>query len=1285
MLKKGLKYILIAISALLGIVLLALILTQTAWFRNLVKERIQTIASKQINGELVIGEIEGNFLNDLKLNNVSLSMENETVASFESLQLNYNLRALLKKEIHVDSVILRTPFVFIKQESDSTLNLQHIMVESEKEKTESSSSAFSFKITAPFVSIRNGSVKTSTSSEFIPETISDFNLLVGGNYSSTEILVDLEELNFQTTNPSLTVNEISTLFKKDKKRISVDSLLIKTSGSHFAINGKFESLNRLEGDLNVNPLNKDEFSIFVPSVKLVSSPLISTKFDVLNDSTKAEIELLNGDEKLSLNAAFYQLTKALNGEDIAVPYRANLSISNVSPEDWIEMAETNSTVNGNIMLSGTNLFDLKSAVNVQADLKNSVYYGNNFSRFLINGKYLGDSAKTNLDLETRFGRIYGDAKIGNLSSKNPEYHLLLTTENVNPVSIVPELKGTLINADLQVDGTGISSESANINAKVKLVNSSVYDIGIDSVYLKSNFSKNELKLDTLTAFVPGANLNGSGNFDIDSKELSSELNLSVDSLAFLNHLVEIPANFDSLSTQVKVAGKLEDMEFSGIIYANNFEGYSVKSSKLESAFSGSLIRDSLSANAITKAFKLETGAVVWDSIEVDAGYTPELISATVSAAWNDTLSLDLRTRIYPGDTLKIDLPELEIKSLFSSFYLPDTTQSIELYNNSVSVNNLHLKNSEQPDFNLKISGNLAMSETDNIQLALENLNIEPFNRFIPAGDSIHGIISTTISVSGTMQNPVMEGNIEVKEPGYGNIAPGNFSSQLSYSNNVGRIEFSLPDLASSGFLNLPMKISSDTSGFTFTPPETFDAAFKVDSLKLSSPEFSQVKNSNISGNVNIDLKAEGQIKSPLIFGDINIKNGSFVEPHMGLNYNNISAKIHFDGNKISVDTMLVKQPKGYLSAHGKVDFDTTIVSGNIRNSTLKVIASNFEVIKSRSMELVIKANTSVSMTNNIPEFGGDIEVIRSEFYLPELMGTEDEESNMNDEPLLIQALFEPTDTTEVKQDAERVEEESKPKPDYLKNLKGRITVEPRNTWIKSDNMNLELRGDLELVKTGPDFEIFGNVSVVRGYYIFYGRRLKIEEGEVIFQGGEEIDPTLNVKAEYTYRDSEKVKRVLGLYVNGKLSEPEISFTLDGNYLSESDAVSILVFGRTSDELSSSNQNGLVGAVGSNMVAQVLTSQLNKTLGTRFNLDMIEINATENWQSAAFVVGKYITNDLFVTYQRGFGESDGEEITPETITLEYELNSIFFLHLQSGSSKESGLDVILKFEEKKKEK
>ena len=140
--------------------------------------------------------------------------------------------------------------------------------------------------------------------------------------------------------------------------------------------------------------------------------------------------------------------------------------------------------------------------------------------------------------------------------------------------------------------------------------------------------------------------------------------------------------------------------------------------------------------------------------------------------------------------------------------------------------------------------------------------------------------------------------------------------------------------------------------------------------------------------------------------------------------------------------------------------------------------------------------------------------------------------------------------------------------------------------------------------------------------------------------------------------------------------------LDDVEISETDGISVLVFGATSDEIGYEGQNGVVGSIGSNAVASIITSQLSKTIGTQLKLDMIEITSTENWQSAAFVVGKYITNDIFITYQRGFGEEQDDEITPETITAEYEINEKFFLRLESGSSRTSGIDVILKFEQAK---
>ena len=79
------------------------------------------------------------------------------------------------------------------------------------------------------------------------------------------------------------------------------------------------------------------------------------------------------------------------------------------------------------------------------------------------------------------------------------------------------------------------------------------------------------------------------------------------------------------------------------------------------------------------------------------------------------------------------------------------------------------------------------------------------------------------------------------------------------------------------------------------------------------------------------------------------------------------------------------------------------------------------------------------------------------------------------------------------------------------------------------------------------------------------------------------------------------------------------------------------------------------------------------------LDVIEVNATDNWQSANFVVGKYITQNIFVTYKREFGQNLDNNLYPETISMEYELRKYLFLQLIQGSPQDSGFDLLFRYD------
>lgn len=1286
MIKKVLKYILIITAGIFLLIMLLLIFTQTSVFRKVVKNKFTEIAASKWNVQIEIERIDGNFYSNMELWDVSVSKNSNALVSFSSLKVDYNIWDLRNRKITADTILLKNPSFNVRQNPDSTWNIIELFRNKNK-KTSSEKSSFKFVINAKYVAIKNGSITASTLINLIPTSVTGLNIEAEGMYGSKEILANLRNLNFQTIDPTLNVKELSARFKMDSNGIGVDSLILHTAGSNIFIDAGYRALDFFHANIEASPVDKQELAIFLPALKLAFSPDIKTQVKTENDKTNAQIELKNGNQLILVDAQFHSLKKALKDKTVKTPYLADVTFTDIVPEKWIEMENTNSTINGEIKLSGSHLLNYKLPIEVNANLRNSIYHERVFSKFLISGTYINDKIETEIDLQTENATATIEGNLTNITSL-PVYNFSIITDSLNLTSFIPVIDSTILNAHILASGEGFSNSTRKIEATVQLGNSTVYKTSVSSAEMKLRIDKQEILLDSLSLLLSGATVYGSGNFNIETKYFSSDVHVDTDSLSFLKHIIALPVSFKSIIADAKIHGHTADLIFSGDALINKAEGYSVKLDEMETTFSGMLKKDSTSVKAILKAIHIETDPIIWDTLNAEIKYLDNKIVADINVLWKDTLDATIKTQIELGDTTTVKLPLLEAKTIVSHYYLYDTLQSFQITDNALNIKNLWLKDYNQPDFNFKLSGDLSFKQTENIQLSIDNLDLTPFNKFIQLEDSIKGVLYSNFSVSGSAQNPVIKGNINITNPEFGAISIDEMKSQWNYNNKKSEVTFSLLDSTKTveGTFNAPMEAYFDTTGFVFNPPELFEAKIIIDSFNLKQKISSGTSTIDLSGLISMDLKANGNIRNPRFFGYLSLDDGYFSDSEFGLKYDDIKFLVQLDGNKISLDTFLIKQNDGFMSVNGEVEFDSTMINGKITSSSLTADASSFFIVKNRFYEIEIDANTFLKRGKTNPEFGGTIKVIHSDFNIEELLSRGNEATDDENEPLLLQAISAKNDSTIAtvgiqKSKLKKTENSSA----FFKDLTGRVKLDiPRNTWIRSKDMNLELRGEVDVVKTGTFFEIFGNIDINRGHYILYGKKLQINEGEIIFQGGEEIDPMLNFNATYTFRDNEKEKREMDLTVTGLLSDPTIEFFLDKDLVTESEAVSILIFGKTIDEMDYSSQNGLVNSMGSGMAAQVVTAQLSRTLGSRFNLDMIEVTATENWQSAAFAVGKYIGNDLFVTYQRGFGETEGDEITPETITLEYELNRLLFLRLQSGSSKTSGFDVILKFEQKTKD-
>ena len=167
---------------------------------------------------------------------------------------------------------------------------------------------------------------------------------------------------------------------------------------------------------------------------------------------------------------------------------------------------------------------------------------------------------------------------------------------------------------------------------------------------------------------------------------------------------------------------------------------------------------------------------------------------------------------------------------------------------------------------------------------------------------------------------------------------------------------------------------------------------------------------------------------------------------------------------------------------------------------------------------------------------------------------------------------------------------------------------------------------------------------MRGTYVFQGRRFEIlGDGRVQFEGLEEIDPTLDLRAMREIRGVEA-------YVNirGTMRKPEIVLT-SVPPLDEADVLALVVFNQPVNELGQGQQVSLAQRAQS-LVAGAVVGQLAESIGDALNLDTFEINfAAEGGSGADVTFGEQVGENLYVRVQQGIGERG---LT--NFVLEYEL-------------------------------
>jgi autotransporter translocation and assembly factor TamB len=1399
--KYGLVVPVAVVAGIFLLILLALLLIQTEPAKRKITRIAETQVNKIINGNLTIGKIDGNFFTGLSLQNVMVTMDEDTLAQIDEIKAGYNLWPLLRNTLATHSVEIIRPRIFLKQVNDSVWNVQQIVKPvPDKPEPEPESTAF-FNIKLPVFKLVDGFIRTETLDTIIPQQIENLNTELSVFRNKNQQQVQLKQFSFFTRKPDFSINRLEFLLTRNDKFIELQNFKIETAGNQLDGEAGFSPEQQTgEASLEIPALNLSEFSYFLPYLKFPVTPNIKLEAGMAEHTTHATLQLEDQGQQIFLQVSSTNLAEFLfSSEETILSYALDGKFANVDLVHWLGIPEVPYTLNGSFSVTGRGIDPKTAAIALKGELNNWVIQDKQpdkltFDLSLNNGNLAGL-----LQGNGQFGSFRLNPTVQNLFNV-PEYKANFTAKNLNLERLtgIEDLNSN-ISLTASVSGKEFVPEKISASARMNMLNSRFQHIQIDTLFTVAAYRNQNLKLDTLRAKNQSVLLTAGGNYSFVAH---SDLKLD----AVFSGLEEFYAYLpdSSLQTsgtiQARLWGQPDDLslEASAGLDSSLYGEFELANLSLNAT--GHVTSTDTLVDAQVRAQQIQTGGLLIDSLTVltEGNLDSLFLSANLAAR---ELTTHIEAGIVPDKPLIISLSNWDVDFRNQKWTLQQPPAIIELGAQNYQIENFNMVSdqqeqeqfisahgtinlAEEQDFHLEISdlnlenlmqlleqeqpvtglfgiqidlkgkpdslllnsrfsftepgfgklklkdisgemryadnrffmetfvapddsGMIDMSAAFPLEIDLDSMSVgfgmnDPVTGKINIGkislamlddleitDQLTGIFEGQLDFSGTVEHPVMSGNFALNDIEFRDYQILQFDGNLNYKNNVFAADLNVVPQDSGKLVaavEIPLQFYPDSLKFGFSPDDSVGGKVILDKLSL---EFLQVMypNANIAGTMEGDLNLSGTIESPEPEGSIRLMNASVEMPEYGIDYNNIGLSLNFLRDKIRVENLLVRSRDGSLTGSGQMDFVSDFYKGDISQSEIELIFNRFQPFNHRQFNMQINGKTTLGGKKGEVIYGGDITIPRSEIFIPtvlRMLGRIDVPDLPR--PVLMEELekMEQMDDTLFFAENQTVNADTV-RFDYFDNFKGNLRIRiPRNTWIKNDDMYIEISGDVELRKNFDFFELFGSVEVVRGQYDMLGKTFVIDEGAISFQGGEDMMPHMDIKASYSFRNQQRIEQNLSVQITGTAESPEVKFQLDGSSVSEGDALSYILFGKSMNELTIDEQDNMDNADGGSLAgraaASILSSQLTNFLGDKLAVDYIEVKSDGGFDNATVVVGKYITNDLFVSYEQRFGETHEKDMVKYEVKLEYELFRFLFFEL-NNSSRSSGFDVIFKFDVK----
>ena len=247
--RRFLQILAVVGALVVGTAALALVATQTVWFKEWLRGAIVRHAGDYINGELAIGRLDGNLFSGFGLNDVQLSMDGRPVVGADAIRIDYDALRLVRGDIVIDRIQLDRPVIRLERRGDSW-NLAQLM--KERESSESSGRPFAIRrleVRGGRLDLEPGDVGGAAVN--IPRRLQAIDVSMSLVSSPGELSAEIDRLAFRAEEPSLIVHELAGTVHKKRDGVTRGRVAIRTEQSSLRAEAMLRSFEGRPSELNV--------------------------------------------------------------------------------------------------------------------------------------------------------------------------------------------------------------------------------------------------------------------------------------------------------------------------------------------------------------------------------------------------------------------------------------------------------------------------------------------------------------------------------------------------------------------------------------------------------------------------------------------------------------------------------------------------------------------------------------------------------------------------------------------------------------------------------------------------------------------------------------------------------------------------------------------------------------------------------------------------------------------------------------------------------------------------